>query len=84
MDKLLETLISKAKLECEEAHRQLLFAFNGLLSSLCLLFLVKYITSTCCFYKQYLSFLCVQHRLFKCYLFVIGLAGIHLLKEEVC
>jgi len=30
MDKLLETLISKAKLECEEAHRQLLFAFNGL------------------------------------------------------
>ena len=30
MDKLLESLISKAKLECEEAHRQLLFAFNGL------------------------------------------------------
>ncbi|XP_068707085.1 E3 ubiquitin-protein ligase SHPRH-like isoform X2 [Montipora foliosa] len=30
MDKLLENLISKAKLECEEAHRQLLFAFNGL------------------------------------------------------
>ena len=29
MDKLLESLISKAKLECEEAHRQLLFAFNG-------------------------------------------------------
>ena len=30
MDKLLESLIAKAKLECEEAHRQLLFAFNGL------------------------------------------------------
>ena len=30
MDKLLESLISKAKLECEEAHRQLLFSFNGL------------------------------------------------------
>lgn len=30
MDKLLENLICKAKLECEEAHRQLLFAFNGL------------------------------------------------------
>ena len=30
MEKLLESLISKAKLECEEAHRQLLFAFNGL------------------------------------------------------
>ena len=29
MEKLLESLISKAKLECEEAHRQLLFAFNG-------------------------------------------------------
>ena len=62
MDKLLETLISKAKLECEEAHRQLLFAFNGLLSSLCLLFLLKYITSTCCFYNfSNTSFLWVQH-----------------------
>ena len=30
MDKLLESLIAKAKLECEEAHRQLLFSFNGL------------------------------------------------------
>ena len=29
MDQLLISLIAKAKLECEEAHRQLLFAFNG-------------------------------------------------------
>ena len=34
MDKLLESLISKAKLECEEAHRQLLFAHNGLFKDL--------------------------------------------------
>eukprot|EP00795_Rhopilema_esculentum_P014371 gene14371-5419_t len=30
MDKLLEGLTSKAKLECEEAHRQLMCALNGL------------------------------------------------------
>lgn len=30
MDMLLESLIAKAKLECEEAHRQLLFSYNGL------------------------------------------------------
>ena len=35
MDKLLETLIAKAKQECEEAHRQLLFAFNGSFSASC-------------------------------------------------
>lgn len=35
MDKLLESLIAKAKLECEEAHRQLLFAFNGLFLGSC-------------------------------------------------
>lgn len=35
MDKLLESLIAKAKLECEEAHRQLLFAFNGLCLTSC-------------------------------------------------
>ena len=37
MDKLLESLIAKAKLECEEAHRQLLFSFNGLFLVSCLL-----------------------------------------------
>ncbi|EDO45527.1 predicted protein [Nematostella vectensis] len=30
MDQLLESLIARTKLECEEAHRQLLFAINGL------------------------------------------------------
>ena len=29
MPQLLDTLIVKAKLECEEAHRKLLFALNG-------------------------------------------------------
>ena len=52
MDKLLESLIAKAKLECEEAHRQLLFSFNGLFLASCFKLSVKEISSRTCIFGE--------------------------------
>ncbi|RDD45665.1 E3 ubiquitin-protein ligase SHPRH [Trichoplax sp. H2] len=67
MDQILESMIKKSKTECEEAQRQIIFALNGITD------ILKNTDSVVCY-----GFVCNA-----IYIHVLGLAGVHVMKEEL-
>ncbi|EDV27774.1 uncharacterized protein TRIADDRAFT_53804 [Trichoplax adhaerens] len=67
MDQILESMIKKSKTECEEAQRQIIFALNGITN------ILKNTDSVVCY-----GFVCNA-----IYIHVLGLAGVHVMKEEL-